>query len=282
MHLKAAQKTWSEQASPLFHLERLWLFAGDDVSDDRTYPLWRKCARRDWAGVGPHGGEKMIGLLEDRLVPLTNTFGFLPCPVDVATSAFLDWQRPIQDGRGVALEARAVHGSLEALLRTLLPLTSVERRRFLFMATRSEWTAFVDNGHQGTDAFPPVSYLAQAIGCRGVRATDAASGRTQGGTIFELYGPQDTGWLNIERSISAIRTDGRWAFSASGTALVFEKPEFYARRRIKDRFDTGVLKTYLAALGIDAFDPAFYADEGRLIEKVGATAPGMQLFGVAG
>lgn len=223
----------------------------------------------------------MIGLLEDRLVPLTDTFGFLRCPIDVATSAFLDWQRPIQEERGVALEVQAVRGPLDALLRALLPLTSVERRRFLFMATQSEWTAFVDNGHQGTDAFAPVSYLAKAIGCPGVRATDAAAGRMQGGTIFELYGPQDTGWLNIERSISAIPTDGRWAFSASGTALAFEKPEFNARRRIKDRFDTGVLTAYLAALGIHAFDPAFYADEGRLIEKVGAAAPGMQLFGMA-
>lgn len=224
----------------------------------------------------------MIGLLENRLVPLTDTIGFLQCPVEVAKSAFLDWQRPVQEPRGTLLHERRVVGSLDAILRELLPLTSVERRRFLFIPTHSEWTAFVDNGHQGTDAFAPISYLTKKIGCAGVRATDALPGRTQGGTVFELYSPEDTDWLNIERGISAIPTDGRWAFSASGPMLPFEKPEFYTRRQIKDRFDSEILKQYLGDLGIDAFNPSFYFDEGFLVEKVGTSAPAMQLFDLAG
>ncbi|PTS79862.1 hypothetical protein DBR17_11465 [Sphingomonas sp. HMWF008] len=167
---------------------------------------------------------------------------------------------------------------MEAILKELLPLTSVECRRFLFIPTHSEWTAFVDNGHQGTDAFATISYLAKKIECVGLRATDALPGRTQGGTVFELYRPEDTDWLNIERAISAIPTDGRWAFSASGAMLSFERPEFYARRRIKDRFDSEILKQYLGDLGIDAFNPSFYVDEGFLVEKVGTNAPNMQLF----
>jgi hypothetical protein len=224
----------------------------------------------------------MIGLLEDRLIPLTDTFGFLRCPVEVAKSAFLDWQRPIQAERGTTLREQKVDGSLEALLRKLLPLTNVERRRFLFFPTRSDWTAFVDNGHQGTDAFAHISYLTKSIGCTGVRATDAKSGATQGGTLFEMYGPKDTDFLNIERTISAVPTDGRWAFSADGTMLSFEKPEFYERRRVKDRFNSKILKQYLGELGIQAFDPNFYTGPGFVVEKTGTSAPTMQLFHLAG
>ena len=223
----------------------------------------------------------MIGLLENRLVPVTDTIGFLQCPAEVLKSAFLDWQRPLQEPRGTLLHEQRVAGSLEAILRRLLPLTSVEARRFLFIPTQTDWTAFFDNGHQGTDAFAPISYLAKEIGCVGVRATDALPGRTQGGTVFELYSPEDTDWLNVVRSISAAPTDGRWAFSASGTALSFETIEFYAKKRIKDRFNSGILKQYLEELAIDAFNPDFYAKEGFLIEKVGTCAPAMQLFGLA-
>jgi hypothetical protein len=154
----------------------------------------------------------MIGLLDNRLVPLTDTIGFLRCPVEVAAAAFLTWQRPIQDRRGVRLAERKVSGPFEGLLRELLPLTSVERRRFLFVPTNSDWTAFVDNGHQGTDAFSQISHLALAIGCAGIRATDAGPGATQGGTVFEAYGPEATDGLNTERAIYAAPNDGRWSF----------------------------------------------------------------------
>ena len=160
-------------------------------------------------------------------------------------------------------------------------MTSVEARRFLFIPTQTDWTAFFDNGHQGTDAFAPISYLAKEIGCVGVRATDALPGRTQGGTVFELYSAEDTDWLNVVRSISAAPTDGQWAFTASGTTLSFETIEFYAKRRIKDRFNSEILKQYLEELAIDAFNPDFYAKEGFLVEKVGTFAPAMQLFGLA-
>ena len=220
----------------------------------------------------------MIGLLDDRLVPLTDTIGFLRCPIEVAVAAFLEWQRAIQKERGVRLHERKVAGPLDGLLRGLFPLTSVERRRFLFLPTNSDWTAFIDNGHHGTDAFPPISYLAQVIGCAGIRATDARPGATQGGTIFEMYGPELTDWLNIERAIYATLIDGRWSFGMSGTMLSFENPAFYKRKRIKDRFNSDVLKQYLGELGIWAFDIDFYRHEGILAEKSGVSAPGMQLF----
>lgn len=62
-----------------------------------------------------------------------------------------------------------VSGTLEQALSALLPLTDEERRRHLFMPTRSPWTAYIDNGWHGTDAASAMAYMARTLGCRGMR-----------------------------------------------------------------------------------------------------------------
>src|SRR5262245_16759642 len=104
-------------------------------------------------------------LLEDRFAPITSTIGFLKAEPLAVTGAFLEWQSEIQSRRRGRLAMLAVAGSLENALRSLLPLTSVEARLFLFLPTKSGWTAFFDNRHQGTDAVPIVSYLAKSMKC---------------------------------------------------------------------------------------------------------------------
>jgi hypothetical protein len=63
--------------------------------------------------------------------------------------------------------------------------------------------------------------------------------------------------------------DGYWTFDTAGQQQPFERPERYAERRIRDRFTPDMLRSYLAALGIRAFDEDFYMPDGEalLIEK---------------
>ena len=75
----------------------------------------------------------MEPLLQNRLSPITDGFGFLQCGLREAVDAYLTWQTPIQSARFVTLEQSALKGSLEEALLGLLPLTSVERRRFVFI-----------------------------------------------------------------------------------------------------------------------------------------------------
>src|SRR5262245_28318856 len=103
----------------------------------------------------------MNDLFGGKLAPITNTIGFIRCDCSRAAQAFFDWQEGIQTKRGVSLIEGKIHGDFESAIRRLLPLTSVERRRYLFVPTRSAWTAFLDNGHQGTDVFSPLSFLAR-------------------------------------------------------------------------------------------------------------------------
>lgn len=61
--------------------------------------------------------------------------------------------------------------TLPGALARLVPLTSVERRRYLFVARcGGEWTAYFDNGRTGSDISSKIGRLALRVRCRGVRA----------------------------------------------------------------------------------------------------------------
>lgn len=227
-------------------------------------------------------------LLDDRLAPITSEIGFLQASVEQVVEAYLGWQGPIQKEQGVDLMTDGVDGTLEEVLGTLLPLTSVERRRFLFVPTTSDWVAFFDNGHQGTDAMPAMSYLAQEIACNGLRVgavPDTVQGKSRtakgryGATILEFYGPDQTEFLNFIRTIAAVHDGDRWVFEAFGTPLSFEDESYYKARRKKDRFTLDMLDEYLRKMGLSVFDESFYKIGARnravRIEKVGPKAPNL-------
>jgi hypothetical protein len=230
-------------------------------------------------------------LLQGRYAPISSEMGFLKCDARAAADAFAAWQRPAQHSRGVELRIDEVRGDVSTRLDNLLPLTSVEARRYLFLPTHSSWTAFVDNGWSGTDVFSVVSFLALQIECVGVRAvsvphtyrhgTKGPLGR-YGATIFELYSPSptDCSFLNIKRSIAAAHDGSRWQFNADGTVMDFERTESYHERQIRDRFTPELLAEYLRRLEIQMFSEAFFSVPvpGYLVSKQGTCAPGLREY----
>jgi hypothetical protein len=225
----------------------------------------------------------MNELFGGKLAPITNTIGFLRYDLERAAEAFFQWQEGIQTKRGVSLTKEATIGDLEAAIPKLLPLTSVERRRYLFIPTRSKWVAFFDNGHQGTDVFAPLSYLARQLSCEALRATYNPEGRAKQypAVILEMYGPRPTDFLNYVRSISAAYDGKKWAFATGGEAQPFEQVERYTAKSVRDRFTPEMLESYLKAMGINAFESDFYMPAGQaaiLIEKSGPIAPAVREF----
>lgn len=230
-------------------------------------------------------------ILDGRYAPITSEIGFLECPAKTAADAFQEWQFPIQSARGIHLSQREVFGDVSSRLRSLLPLTSHEARRFLFMPTSSNWTAYFDNGWRGPDVFSTVSYLCTRIGCRGIRGVSVthtvrkAAGREvgrSGATIFALYLPDSIGcsFLNMRRSVSAV-FDARWTFDATGEPpLEFEEQERYTARQIRDRFTPEMLDRYLQHFGIRFFANDFYEVQqpAYLITKNGCCADGMKEY----
>ena len=234
--------------------------------------------------------EEMKGLLlDDRWAPVTSEMGFLEARAEYAARAFASWQAGLLARRGITMQVRTVAGSLEQVLSALLPLSSPETQRTLFMPTRSPWTAYVDNARGGTDAASPVSYMAQAIGCRGMRVVAVPhtlhkdKGR-YGAVMLEVYGPNRTDWLNYLRTIYAANDGGRWAFGQSGEPFPFEKLERYEARRVRDRFTFDMLKEYLHHLGLSPFEEDFYLPEGGpawLVERTGPVLPTQKEYTLA-
>lgn len=228
----------------------------------------------------------MKELLEGRFAPITSTIGFLRYDSTHAVKFFFDWQEKIQAERGVVLTSTEIEGELGSAIAQLLPLTSVERRRYLLIPTNSDWTAFLDNGHRGTDVFSPLSFLAEKLSCEAVRATYISEGVNKQfpAVIFELFGPTQSDFLNYLRSVAVAYDGKKWIFSAEGQPQPFEEVNRYSNKRIQDRFTAEMLRDYLAALGIYAFDPEFYLPDRKratLIEKVGPVASALQEFQLA-
>ncbi|MFY0571479.1 hypothetical protein ACN28E_47670 [Archangium lansingense] len=226
--------------------------------------------------------ENMKGLLlDDRWAPVTSTMGFLETSAEHAARAFAAWQGGLLAPRGIAVEAHPVSGPLEQALSALLPLTGPERRRHLFMPTCSSWTAYVDNARGGTDAMSAMSYMAQTLGCRGLRVVAVPNtirkdkGR-YGAVMLEVYGSHRTDWLNYVRAVSASNDGGRWVFDQFGEPFPFEKLEQYQARRMRERFTFDMLKGYLRHLGLSPFEEDFYLPQGAfawLVEKTGPVVP---------
>ena len=76
-------------------------------------------------------------LYDDEHAPITSTIGFFECDARAVTDAFYQWQSDIQSTRGVQLHCDEVGGTFLERITKLFPLTSVERRRHLFISTKS-------------------------------------------------------------------------------------------------------------------------------------------------
>ena len=231
-------------------------------------------------------------LLDDALAPVTSEFGFVESEPAKVADWFRQWDESNQVGRGVGVNRRVVTGTLPELLRSLEPLTSVERRRTLFMATQGPWTAYFDNGWRGGDA-AMLSEVALELGCRalrvvavpdsmGVKAPKLKKGR-YGATMLEVFGPAQTAFLNYVRSIVSSNDGDRWVFEQSGEPMPFEDLAAYRARSVRDRFTPVLLDRYLKALGVRAFEEDFYAPERTafLVEREGPVAADLEEYSIA-
>ncbi|RPJ39774.1 MAG: hypothetical protein EHM21_15355 [Chloroflexi bacterium] len=203
-------------------------------------------------------------LLKDHLAPITSSLGFIEGETSRTVEVFIGWQKEVQKKGSLAqfllsnARSHNISGNLEQIFRSLLPLQKIGASRFLFIPTRTGWTAFVDNGYRGTDP-AAIAHLANLLKSRSVwivsiphplqNAGVPRKGR-QGALIFEVYGHTRTHWLNLIRSIRLENDAGEWQFEQSGEPLPFEQARRY--------FDFDLMKRYLQELGLTPFEENFY------------------------
>lgn len=223
--------------------------------------------------------QEMKGLLlEDRWAPVTSTMGFIELGAEQAARAFATWQSGLMTPRGITVEVLPVSGTLEQVLSSLLPLTSGETQRHLFIPTRSAWTAYVENGWTGTDAASPMRSMARRLSIRCLRVvavphTLRGNQGRYGAVMLDVFGPEQPGKIhNYVRALGASNDGGRWVFDEEGEPFPFEQVEQYQARRVRDRFTFDMLRDYLRHLGLAPFEEDFYLPPGTcawLIQKTG-------------
>jgi hypothetical protein len=192
-------------------------------------------------------------------------------PLEQAAEGLLTWRKQLNAG----VTSNWLEHNFPDVLHRLEPLTGGARPRELLVQAGPHWTAYFDCSLRGTDAVSTISYLSRTMRCQGLAVrtvphTVGLPGIRQGryGAVqFELFGPQQTSFLNYVRTISVLFDGNRWVFDANGIEQWFERPEAYKARRVRDRFTTGLLEEYCRKLGIDVFNPDVYGPTAVLVES---------------
>ena len=225
----------------------------------------------------------MKALLDNRLAPVTFTWGFVERPFSSVSEPFIQWQTDLDAKFGTRTELRSFRAPLSESLLRLEPLTTPQDR-YLLAATPSGWSAIFANGLRTNDVQGPASYLPTILRCHGLEIACVPDRSARAGTDgiqiygalkFALYGPDKRDWGNTVRSISLTNDVGGWRFATEGEVQPYEQVENYRRRKVVDRFSAELLDAYCSALGIDLFSPGFYGEQ-CVLSHTKNRAPGTQ------
>lgn len=195
-------------------------------------------------------------MLLEQWSPVTSDFGFIQSPVEAAVREFVAWQV----STGTECSSRAMTSLAEALAS--LPPLSQQKRRALFVPTRSGWTAYFQSGIDGSDPFPAMSYLAHRLGVLAMRVCSTLRDSTWPATVWEVYAPENQGGVPpcyYRRSIGVMNDGGRRVFEQSGEPFAFEHLEYYERRKKPERFTRELLAEYLTHFDLLPFDDDFFS-----------------------
>lgn len=196
----------------------------------------------------------MPSLLE-KWEPVTGDFGLIQAPLDRVVAELRSWHGFL----GIEYRQTEITSSLGDAFQALLPLAHSKMRR-LFVATHSDWVACFQNGIQGSDPFPAMSYLAVRMGVIAMRVCSTAETAKYPANVWEVYAPETLGGappLGYRRSIAAANDGGRWVFHESGERFPFEQVGRYEERRKRARFTRDMLQDYLRTFSIEAFSDEF-------------------------
>lgn len=195
-----------------------------------------------------------------NITPITSSFGFIYGDINSITDEFVSWQSPLLKNENT-LKKTIKTDNLENTFLELCPLTTVERRKYLFISTKNKWVAFFDNGHTGTDR-GSIEIIGKKLKTKSIFISYKHDTNE---VLFEYY---NSGIL--ERSISLVK-EGKWIFQQYGTPFSFENPDYYKSRISKNKFNLDILIEYLKKIKIEAYDNKYYTPEKEaiLIEKNG-------------
>ena len=217
-------------------------------------------------------------LLNNDFAPVTFRFGLIETSFSSLCDAFEEWSKTI-DAKypNLRTEFTRITAPLITALLSLEPLTNPSDR-YMLVETKSNWTAVFANGLRVNDVATPTGYLPTVWNCLGLevgytpdlsKSTRKDSIRMWGSTLFTLYGPTKTDWLNRIRHLHVSNDVDGWTFDQGGEVQPFEEAEAYTKRRIQDRLTFEMLERYCKALGIELNQDDFYGSKRCSVRTTG-------------
>lgn len=214
----------------------------------------------------------MVPLFNNAFAPLTFSTGFLEADMNRVAKSFARWQWMTLH----RVNTQALTCSLKEGLGRLEPLDSAGQR-VLWVATRSEFVAYFDNGFQGASPISTIAYLAEALDCTGLVCTYVpALGKMWPSLKFTLISGRSSHPMRIQRAISLIKDVDGWQFAELGPPLPFEEVGRYQSPKKADRFTGDMLKSYCQKVGVEPFDESFYLNNAILQEVKGLISPAVR------
>lgn len=230
-------------------------------------------------------------LLGGAWLPVTATILFVHAPVDKCVRTLLGGRgEHVRKTYGKPLVPKRVSGSLPELLANLVPLDSIEDRRYLFLPTAdAAWTAMFGSTWRGFDPHSAMSWFATARiesvmirdipntydyaldkGFYGERKIESYEIPTQGEPIGHSLGvrvSEPRKWELVSPS-AEFRVGNVW------------NPE---AKRIPDRFTHDHLGEMAERFGLRPFDESFYAPQqsGVLVSRTDPPGPDERLISLA-
>jgi hypothetical protein len=228
--------------------------------------------------------------LNNECAPVTFRFGFIETSFSSLCGAFEEWFKTV-DAKfpNLRTEFTRITAPLITALLSMEPLTNPSDR-YLLVETESNWTAVFANGLRVNDVATPTGYLPTVLNCRGLevgytpdlsKSKRRDSIRMWGSTLFTLYGPAQTDWLNRIRHLHVSNDVGGWTFDEGGQLQPFEEAETYKKRRIQDRFTFEMLERYCKALGIELNQDDFYGSKSCSVRTTGQKQRGDLAMSIA-
>jgi hypothetical protein len=154
----------------------------------------------------------------------------------------------------------------ESGLDALRPRSKAPEFAFVLLDCAGPWVMWQYRYKDSVD--PRMSFLNRTMGwttvsaaCIDDRNNLCDSALSLNGTIFS-YRDGGLGSPITERVVSVTEShDGRFVWEAFGEPLSFEQRTRYSSRQIRDRFNSGVLFSYLESLDILVRDPSFFSGD---------------------
>jgi hypothetical protein len=194
-----------------------------------------------------------MDVLFKELSPITTKIAFICGDINIIVKTFLEWQTPLISAHNNSFKKTILTTDLKSTLMELCPLTTGEKRRYLFIQTTNNWVAFFDNGHTGTDRSAP-EVLSKKLKSKHIYISYNFDTKEVLFDYYDLIGNN----FDLIRSIATIK-EGKWIFHQYGTPLLFEKTEYYKSKQIKNRFNIEILLAYLTEFDINVFNENYYA-----------------------